>query len=148
MAVEGISAGPMKARLFLITISLGAAVGFGCGGSTTVPGELPLGQSFELQPGTSATLQGGLEVAFDAVRSDSRCPMDALCVWAGEGIVAVRLSQSGSDQAERELKTAPSGSEATYGSYSITLITLQPYPRSDRAIQPNDYVATFTVNAR
>ena len=47
-----------------------------------------------------------------------------------------------------ELKTAPSGSEATYGTYSITLITLQPYPRSDRAIQPNDYVATFTVNAR
>src|SRR5262249_58597749 len=104
---------------------------------------IPLGQSFDLRPGTSATLQDGLVVDFDAVRSDSRCPMDALCIWAGEGIVAVRLSATGASPAERELHT--DGPTASYQTYSIELNALQPYPRSDRAIQPNDYLATFTV---
>jgi hypothetical protein len=138
----------MKTRVFLIAISLGAAVALGCGASTTMPSPLPLGESFELRPGTSVTLEGGLQVAFDAVKSDSRCPLDALCIWAGEAILAVRLSQSGSDPAERELKTNPNGSETAYRTFSIKLLTLQPYPRSDRPIQPNDYIATLTVNAR
>jgi len=140
----------MKTRVFLIAISL-SVVTLACGGSSTMPGQLPLGQSFELRAGTSAALQDGLTVAFESVQSDSRCPMDAICVWAGDAIVAVRLSRSGGDQAARELHVnpnVPGGSEAPYLTYSIKLVTLQPYPRSDRPIQPNDYVATFTVNAR
>jgi len=129
----------------VIAAGLAAAAGVGCGGSSTMPGQLPLGQSFELRPGTSATLQDGLVVAFDAVRSDSRCPMDAICVWAGEAIVAVQLSRAGADSAERELHT--DGSAAPYLSYSIELNALQPFPQSDRPIQPTDYVATFTVTA-
>jgi hypothetical protein len=136
-------------RVVVIASCLGAVVSLGgCTGSSTRPGQLPLGQSFELRAGTSATLQGGLQVGFDAVKSDSRCPLDAVCVRAGEAILAVRLSESGSDQAERELKTDPSGSETAYRTYTIKLVTLTPYPRSGRPIQPGDYVATFTVNAR
>jgi hypothetical protein len=136
-------------RVVVIASCLGAVVCLGgCTGSSTMPGQLPLGQSFELRAGTSASLQDGLTVAFETVQSDSRCPMDAICVWAGDAIVAVRLSQSGGDQAARELHVNPSGSEAPYLTYSIKLVTLQPYPRSDRPIEPNDYVATFTVNAR
>jgi hypothetical protein len=134
-------------RTVTIAALLWATVSLGCGGPTSAS-QLPLGQAFELRPGTSAALQDGLKVAFDAVRSDSRCPMDALCIWAGDAIVAVRLSQSAGSQVERELHAGASGSEASYLTYSIKLVALMPYPRSDRQIQPHDYVATFTVNAR
>jgi len=139
-------------RVVVVAACLAAVVSLGgCTGSSTTPGQIPLGQSFELRAGTSAALQDGLTVAFETVRSDSRCPMDATCVWAGDAIVAVQLSQSGGNQAARELHVnpgVPSGSEASYLTYSIKLVTLTPYPRSDQAIQPNDYVATFIVNAR
>ena len=74
--------------------------------------------------------------------------MDALCVWAGDATVAVRLSQPPATQAERALHTDPRGSEAQYLAYVIKLVALAPYPRSDRQIRPVDYVATLTVAAR
>ena len=128
----------------LLCISLSA----GCVDHPTRPSEVQFGQSFELHPGTSAIVSDGLKVTFDGVRSDSRCPMDALCVWAGDATVAVRLSQPPATQAERALHTDPSGSEAQYLAYVIKLVALAPYPRSDRQIRPDDYVATLTVAAR
>src|SRR4029077_15444279 len=106
---------------------LGASAGAGCLGSPTQPSPLPLGQSFELRSGTSAVLQGGLKVTFGSVGSDSRCPMDVMCVWAGDAVVKGALSQSGAGPGERELHTQPSGSEATYSTYSIKLQALAPY---------------------
>jgi hypothetical protein len=93
-------------------------------------------------------LRDGLKVTFDGVRSDSRCPMDALCVWAGDAVVAVSVSQKGAIPAERALHTDPTGSEAQYLSYVLKLVVLAPYPRSDRQIRPDDYAATLTVAAR
>jgi hypothetical protein len=93
-------------------------------------------------------LRDGLKVTFDGVREDSRCPIDALCVWAGDATVAVRLSQPPATLAERALHTQAGGSEAQYLDYLIKLVALAPYPRSDRQIRPADYVATLTVAAR
>src|SRR3972149_5104971 len=101
------------ARIFTITLFLCTSVSLGCADHPTQPSQLPLSQSFELRPWTSATLRDGLKVTFDGVRSDSRCPMDSLCVWAGDAIITVWLSQPVGIQAERELHTQPSGSEAS-----------------------------------
>ena len=135
-------------RIFSITSILSVALSLGCGRSPTRPSPLPLGQSFELRAGGSAILQSGLTVTFERVESDSRCPMDALCVWAGDAIVMVSLSQAAGGQVQRELHTAPTGSEASYLVYSIKLLALAPYPRSDRQIRPEDYAATLIVAAR
>jgi hypothetical protein len=135
-------------RLVALTCFLWAGVNLACVDHPTGPSEVPFGQSFELHPGTSAILSDGLKVTFDGVRADSRCPMDALCVWAGDATVAVRLSQPPATQAERALHTDLTGSEAQYLSYVIKLVALAPYPRSDRQIRPVDYVATLTVAAR
>jgi hypothetical protein len=51
--------------------------------------------------------------------------------------------------AEFDVQTdPPARRSAVYGGHSITLIALQPFPRSDRQVQPSDYVATFVVNVR
>jgi hypothetical protein len=135
-------------RLVALTCFLLAGVNPGCVDHPTGPSEVPLGQSFQLHPGTSAVLRDGLKVTFDGVRTDSRCPMDALCVWAGDAVITVSVSQPGDITAERALHTDPTGSEAQYLSYVIKLVALAPYPRSDRQIRPDDYVATLTVAAR
>ena len=86
------------------------------------------------------------------VRSDSRCPMDA-DVRAGRGgdVIALTVgSRRRSAASSRELDTTPA---------TITLPAFaelhdhayrrsQPYPRSDRQIQPGDYIGTFVVYVR
>jgi hypothetical protein len=119
-----------------------------CASNPTGPGALPLGQSFELRAGASANVEGGLSMRFDSVSSDSRCPMDAVCVWAGDATLVLRLSHRSNPPATNELHTQPSGSEVVYSDYRIKLVSLSPYPRSDRQIQPGDYVATISVAAK
>jgi hypothetical protein len=126
----------------LIIISMLCA---GCTGSSTQPSRTPLGRPFELRSGASAILDGGPTITFDRVASDSRCPMDALCIWAGDAIVAVSISEGAGGSVHRELHTEAAGSEASYLAYSIKLLALAPYPRSDRQIGPGDYVATLAV---
>ena len=130
---------------FFIVFSMLCA---GCAGSATRPGDTRLGQPFELRSGASAILDGGLTITFDRVASDSRCPMDALCIRAGDAIVAVSISQGAGGPVRRELHTDPVGSEASYLVYSIKLLSLAPYPRSDLQIGPGDYVATLTVGRK
>ena len=119
-----------------------------CAGHSGSPGRTPLGQPFELRAGSSAAVEGGLQIIFERVPSDSRCPMDALCIRAGEALVALTLSQDGRNAVSRELRTDGATSETTYQGYSIKLIALAPYPRSDRQILPEDYVATLAVASR
>ena len=138
----------MNTRRFALISMLSAAVSVGCARNPNQPGEIPLRQSVELRAGSSATLEGGLTIAFDRVTSDSRCPMNAFCVWAGDAIVAVSLSQGPGGPAARELHTDARASEASYLAYSIKLLTLAPYPQTDREIRPEDYVATIEVTTR
>ena len=118
----------------------------GCSGPTA-PDRVPKDEPFHLRIGESALTTDDLRVKFDTVRSDSRCPMDALCIRAGEAVLALTLSLRGEAAVGRELETVPAKSQTSYSRFTITLVQLQPYPRSDRQIQPGDYVATFTVSA-
>lgn len=121
----------------------------GCAGHSNSPNDTPLGQPFDLRAGSSAMLDGGLKVTFERVPADSRCPMDAFCVRAGEALVALTISQDGRSAVARELRTDPAAAaETTYSGYSIKLLTLAPYPRSGTQILPEDYVATLAVASR
>jgi hypothetical protein len=139
----------VRVKLFITVVAVVScfSVAFGCAAHPSQPSR-PLGQPFDLKAGTSAVLADGLKLTFDRVRSDSRCPLDALCIQAGEAIVVLTLSQSGAAQEERELRTTPALSEASYLSYAIKLVALAPYPRSTQQIRPEDYVATLTVDRR
>jgi hypothetical protein len=133
---------------FVAAIALVLVLLSACAGPSTSPDDTPLGQPFELRAGTSAVLDGGLKVTFERVPSDSRCPMDALCIRAGEALVALTISQDGRNAVARELRTDATASETSYAGYSIKLIALAPYPRSDRQILPGDYIATLAVAPR
>jgi hypothetical protein len=119
----------------------------GCA-SPTQPDRVPKNEPFDLRIGESALTTDDVRIRFDTVRSDSRCPMDALCVRAGEAIIALTLSRVGEAAVGRELDTTPARSSTAFLNFQITLSQLQPYPRSDRQIRLEDYLATFIVQAR
>jgi hypothetical protein len=116
----------------------------GCA-SPTQPDRVPKNEPFDLRIGESVLTTDDIRIRFDTVRSDSRCPMDALCVRAGEAVIALTLSRDGEIPVGRELDTTPARSSTDFFNFRITLSQLQPYPRSDRQIQPGDYVGTFIV---
>ena len=121
----------------------------GCAGQAPTPSPVPIGQSFQLPAGSSARLSDGLNVTFDRVVSDSRCPIDALCVRAGEAIIVVQVSQTSGVRVERELRTDPAAAaEASVPPHTITLVALAPYPRSGRQTRPEEYLATLMVETR
>ena len=119
----------------------------GCA-SPTRPDRVPKNEPFDLRIGETALTTDDVRIRFDTVRSDSRCPMDAICVRAGEAVIALTVSRRGEIPVGRELDTTPARSTTTFLNFTITLSSLQPYPRSDRQIRPGDYVATFVVTLR
>ena len=112
--------------------------------SPTSP-DVVAGAPFDLQVGATATLADGLRLRFQRVRSDSRCPLDALCVRPGEAIIDVSLAASNGTLEVREMRTDTPGSLISYAQHTIQLTALAPYPRSTQQIDPRDYVATFVV---
>lgn len=107
-----------------------------------------LNKEFTLKPGQRVTLKGtSLSFKFVAVESDSRCPSDVTCVWAGNAAVQVQVG-TGKRSKTLTLNTGRGGalvSEIEYKGYRVKLVSLSPYPRSDRKIAAEDYAATLLV---
>lgn len=120
----------------------------GCSGGPTQPDRVPTGRSFDLRVGETALTTDDVRIKFDTVRSDSRCPVDVTCVRAGEAVIALTIGRVGEVPEGRELDTTPARSSTTFLNFTITLSSLQPYPRSDRQTQPGDYIGTFIVHVR
>lgn len=133
-----------RALLLVCALVLAGCFKAGSPLSPTVPLEAP----FDLKVGASAVVPGGLTLRFDAVTSDSRCPLNALCVQAGEAVVAMTLAGPSGAPVQTEWRTTPSGARVRYGAYTITLDALQPYPYAPAQIAQGDYVATLVVSGR
>jgi hypothetical protein len=93
-----------------------------------------------------AVEKGALEIAFEAVTTDSRCPKGETCVWEGDAVVMLAVQAAGRPVARVELHTSPRGpSAAAYEDWSLRLGALEPYPVTGRTIPPDAYVATIVV---
>ena len=132
-------------RRVLVLVLGAASFGAACRQSPTAPADVLLGQPFDLRAGQSAVVPGGLKVTFDRVVSDSRCPIDAICVTAGEARLALTLSAADAAPVLREVRADSAAPEISFLAYTIRVIALQPYPRSDRRPAPEEFVATFSV---
>jgi hypothetical protein len=113
-----------------------------CDESITGP-SVALNENFELQPGSSAVIAGAFAVRFNRVTGDSRCPADAICIQGGDAVVNITAIDDDA-LVDLELHTG-SMAPVQYGSYTITLVQLQPYPFSSRTIRPEEYRATLKV---
>jgi len=127
-------------RSLIVFAALAAATA--CAESTTAP--TPLDHLVTLAPGQTAFVDGaGVQVRFDGVRGDARCPADAFCVAGGDAVVMVAVVDEGR-VSTYELHTGPL-TPATHGDLTLSIERLDPYPFSSRAIEPEDYRLTLRV---
>lgn len=85
-----------------------------------------------------------LSIKFVEMISDSRCPADLRCVWAGNAKIKIELSGKGKSQVF-ELNTGMKPQSIVYGGYEIKIVALEPRIRTNVRINPDSYTATFTV---
>ena len=103
--------------------------------ATTLPDPAPIGrgvgrgQSFSIDVGETVNVTGeGLRVSYQGVIQDSRCPSGVQCVVAGNAIIAVSVSKTGSSPATLTLNT-DGPLTAQYLNYTIELVGLGPAGR-------------------
>ena len=127
----------MSGRYFVFIVFAVALAACGRDGSAAT-----LNAPIQLEPGQSAVFDAeDLTVKFVGIDSDSRCPSDVACVWAGE--VVVRLSVR-KDSRTKELSIKAPQSLPVDG-FSVTVLDVLPPRASSQRIAPADYRVTLKV---
>jgi len=80
-----------------------------------------------------------LGVGFTRLVSDSRCPIDAVCVWMGDGVAEVELVAGGGRKGTIELHTSLEPKSQVWNGVKITLLELAPAPRASQPTRPSAY---------
>ena len=135
----------MNLRTAVVAAVLSVAA---CASQTTAtePVVYSLGEasdSVQIRVGETISVEGTL-IKFALVVSDSRCPMDAICVWEGDAAVQVSV-QKGSDTQMMQLHTTLEPHSSTAHGYKIELLSLNPYPRASTPTRPDSYSAWFRI---
>ena len=117
---------------------LAAGLLLSCASSLTQVGP---GFDFELEPGKPVQLSGtGVRMTLLEVVNDSRCPVDVVCVTAGDAEVRLRVVGEGEDRTV-SLHVMQEPRSITVGAVWLELTGLAPWPRSTVTIPPGDYRA-------
>lgn len=103
-------------------------------------------KEIEIRAGDSVILSDiGLIIKFNSVLGDSRCPIDAICVWEGNAEVSLDFKNSNGDALSTKLNTSLAPREISFFDLTIFLKDLVPYPRLDTVIDPTDYIVTLLI---
>ncbi len=135
----------MRCSVSVLVATLASAASMA---SSPEPKSVELGESFQLKVGESVRIEAeALEIGFEEVSTDSRCPKGEQCIWEGDATVKVWLQKTSETRKTIELHTTPKKqeSEPCYLDYGVKLQRLDPYPISGKTIQQGDYQATFEV---
>jgi hypothetical protein len=118
----------------------------GAGGPNTVI-QVEANREFEISAGQEAHIQGTpIVVRFRSVSNDSRCPSDVQCVWAGNAVVGLTLSQGDGPTTDASLNTTLEPRLLKFGGHTIKLVGLKPGRQSSKPIPDGAYVATLEVS--
>jgi hypothetical protein len=106
------------------------------------------GEPFELKARETRQLTDtNLQVRFEGVPQDSRCPVGVQCVWAGDATVELTLERPPAAAETRSLHTSERfGRETDYAGLVVRLVRLDPHPREGATIAPEDYRVTLVVD--
>ena len=121
-------------RRLLAAMAMIAVLGAGAASAAAVQPGVPFG----MRVGDEVTIgDSGVSVRFNAVTEDSRCPIDALCVWAGR--LQISLTVTAGVQNSRDIEIDTMGQTADAAGYTFTLVVAKPSRRADVPVEPGDY---------
>ncbi|MEO6654770.1 MAG: hypothetical protein ABIO36_01670 [Pyrinomonadaceae bacterium] len=80
--------------------------------------------------------RGKIKIKLISVIEDSRCPINARCIWAGNAKIKISISKGRSAAKTYELNTGLDPHSINVDGYEIKFVDLTPYPgeptKSDR----------------
>ncbi|MEO5892546.1 MAG: hypothetical protein ABIQ31_20030 [Ferruginibacter sp.] len=88
-----------------------------------------------------------LNCCLEAIIADSRCPVDAVCIWQGAAVGRFSVHTAGSNYTIT-LSTTRFGEykpDATVEGFKIELISLSPQKEAGKPIAGGDYVAELKI---
>jgi hypothetical protein len=108
-----------------------------------------INKEFSLCVGQTASIGGeNLVIKFKAVLEDSRCPVNVVCVWAGNGKVELEVLDIDGQNKTVILNTEEEPRALTLKGHKLKLISLNP-PRVDGiSILPGDYSVMLLVEKK
>lgn len=102
-----------------------------------------------LAPGMTARIASArLTVAFERVTSDSRCPRDVVCVWAGNAAVRLQVETDAGSPWSGSLNTNLEPRRTELGNYELSVVGLAPDPVSTAPIEAHRYRLTLRLTPR
>jgi hypothetical protein len=119
-------------------------------GQTADPGkEVALDEEFTIKIGQQIEVKdANLRITFTAVEEDSRCPVEILCVWAGNAKLQLEVKRSKKKFITVEMNTTLEPKERDYKGYRVKLVSLNPQRRAGIPVDPADYEATLVVSSK
>jgi len=103
----------------------------------------------EMAPGDICNVDDEFSIRFVKVFADSRCPLDLLCAWEGQGEIEVEYLIDDIVVKKDSLNVRPGMSEAgvsQYEQYHIEAIMLDPYPENIDPINHEDYRLSLDIS--
>jgi hypothetical protein len=84
-------------------------------------------------------------LCLDSILTDSRCPSDVVCVWAGEAIARFKIGKYNSIPVYIDLKEGVK--DTVVVGYKISFIKLLPYPALSHQTKPEEYKARIVIKS-
>jgi hypothetical protein len=140
----------MLSRLGIISmVILLAGVLFSGSGCSSQPSGLntSLGQKFNLKFGQTASITGEpLQITFQDMLGDSRCPTGVTCIWEGEVTCRLGINYQGTSVQQTLVRrgSGPEYATADFNTYQINF-GVQPYPQAGKTISKSDYVLNLVI---
>ncbi len=88
-------------------------------------------------------------IKFIEVVEDSRCPDDAICIWAGHVVIKLNIDNAVVELASPSLNQADSLRSADMGEYTISIKEIKPgRGLSSNIIDEDDYSAVLEITKK
>lgn len=97
-----------------------------------------------LKYGEETVINEIIKIKFRGITEDSRCPMDAMCIWAGNAAAELEILTPDENLTE-VLNSNVLPQSIWVSGIMIELIQVSPYPSTQIKINPEDYIITLDI---
>lgn len=107
---------------------------------------VPAAAEMTLRMGQEAAVPGSaVKVRLLRVPEDSRCPIDAVCVWQGNAVVEVGIRAGMGPTVPLQINTDLEPHHADWHGVRLTVLELQPAPRAAEPTRQEDYTVRIRI---
>jgi hypothetical protein len=111
--------------------------------------EVSLDEEFTIKFGQPVEVKdANLRITFTAVEEDSRCPVDVVCVWAGNAKLNLEVKGSKKKFVSAPVNTTSEPREIVFKGYKVKLLGVSPQRKAGTPVLPADYQATLVVSSK